>query len=246
MNITNLKKLIENYPRLYLAVLNLKRTGHWSRHWIVRADTDITIEGFPRSGNSFARSAFHFSQDREHKIATHVHSHAQIIRSVQLHIPTMVLVRSPKDACLSLVALTYQIHDTELSDQMIARAKNDLINHLASYKRFYENVLRVGDRIIIAEFNLVTTDYGEVIRRINSRYNTDFSLYEASKDNETKVFKEGGFHLSPNATRDNIKAAIHRCYDLDELQSSIADAEAVYEQVLKLEQQQAAKYSPVL
>lgn len=207
------------------------------------ADSSITIEGFPRSGNSFARSAFRFAEDKEHSIATHVHSHAQVIRSVQLGVPTMVLVRAPKDACLSLAALYYQIHDRGMSDKLLAEAKIFLMNNLYSYRRFYENVLRVSDGVIIADFNLVTKDYGEVIRRVNCRYHTNFPLYESSEANKEQVFKEGGFHLSPDAKRDHIKSALKGCYNLDELQPSIADAQAVYEKILKLEQEQAALYA---
>jgi len=241
----NIKAYLEDYPRLYLGLLKVKRFRHWSREWIVQRDTAITIEGFPRSGNSFARSAFRFAEQKEgthQRIATHVHSHAQIIRSVQLGLPTMVLLRAPKDACLSLVALGYQIDDTEVSDALLARAKLDLINNLAAYRRFYENVLKVKDGIIIAEFKQVTTDYGEVLRRINCRFGTNFTLYENNAENESKVFNEGGFHLSPNSKRDDIKSALRRCYDLDELQPSIADAQAIYEKVLKLEKEQAAQY----
>lgn len=243
MNKTSIKEYLENHPRLYLGILKMKRLGNWSSDWIVRSNTDITIEGFPRSGNSFARSAFRFAEGSKHRIATHVHSHAQIIRSVQLSIPTMVLVRAPKDACLSLVSLAYQIQDTDVSDEILARAKSDLINNLESYRHFYEKVLTVSDGVIIADFNLVTQNYGEVIRRVNCRYQTNFPLYESNEDNEAKVFEKGGFHLSPNEKRDDIKSAIRHCYELDELQPSIANAQAVYEQVLKLEQQQAAQYA---
>ncbi len=245
----NIKAYLENYPRLYLGLLRLKRFRHWSRDWIVSAQTDITIEGFPRSGNSFARSAFRSAEEDQggspHKIATHVHSHAQIIRSAQLGIPTMVLLRAPRDACLSLVALGFQIEDANISEKRLARAKLDLINVLAAYRRFYENVLKVKDQVIIADFNLVTTNYAEVIRRMNCRYGTHFPLYENNADNESKVFKEGGFHLSPNSKRDDIKATLNRYYSLDELQPSIADAQATYEKLLKIEQEQAARYQPI-
>lgn len=243
MNKATIKEYLENFPRLYIGMLKLKRFGHWSRSWIVRADTEITIEGYPRSGNSFAKAAFRFAENKKHRMATHVHSHAQIIRSAQLGVPTMVLVRAPKDACLSLVALSYQIQDTEVSQEILDRAKVDLMNNLASYHRFYKNVLRVADGIIIADFNLVTTDYGEVIRRVNCRYGTDFPIYEGNEANEEKVFETGGFHLSPDAKRDGIKAALRRCYDLDELQPSIADAQSVYEDILKVEREQAQRYA---
>lgn len=243
MNLATVKARLESYPRLYLAALSVKRIGHWSRAWIVQPDTDITIEGYPRSGNSFARSAFQHAAGDQHKIATHVHSFAQVVRSAQLGIPTMVLLRAPRDACLSLVALSYQISDLKISDALLARAKIDLINNFRSYRTFYENVLRVGDRVVIADFNLVTKDYGQVLQRMNQRYGTNFPLYENSNDNEAEVFQKGGFHLSPNTKRDEIKAALKSCLDLEELQPSIADAQAIYQDVLKLERKQAEQLS---
>ena len=70
----------------------------------VTPDKLVVIEGFPRSGNSFARRAFIMAQDETFdvtRIAHHLHVPAQVIRAARWRIPTLVLIRRPKDAVLS-------------------------------------------------------------------------------------------------------------------------------------------------
>jgi len=43
------------------------------------------------------------AQGRPVKIARHLHAPAQVIAGVRMHIPTLVLIRHPRDAVLSLV-----------------------------------------------------------------------------------------------------------------------------------------------
>jgi len=237
-----LKARLERYPRLYLNLLRLQRRGHWSREWIVTKHSDITIEGFPRSANSFALSAFEHSQKEPCRIATHVHSYAQVIRSVQLGVPTMVLLRAPCEACVSFMALTYQIEDTTISEKMLQRAKPVLIGHLKNYRTFYENVRPLGNDVIVAEFKRVTTDFAEVIRRVNQRFGTNFGSYQDSPENRQAIFKEGGFHLSPDSKRDAIKATLRRTCELDEVQAYVEKAERCYHQMLALEAEQTKTF----
>lgn len=242
MNKAAIKQKLESYPRLFLGALSLKRIGHWSRHWIVSKASDVTIEGYPRSGNSFAHSAFRSAQTQKPRIATHVHSYTQIIRSVDLCVPTMVLLRNPKDACLSLVALSNEIAERDVSDVELSRAKQSLIENLRNYKTFYEKVLTVKDGIIVAEFSLVTSDFGEIIRRMNERFGTGFEPYENSEQNDSTLFKKGGFHLSPNQQRDSIKDFLRQCFNSDDVEALVNDAMGVYQEMLQLERQQAEDY----
>ena len=236
---TAVKKKLEQRPRLFTAVLRLKRLRHWSRRWIVSSRTEITIEGYPRSGNSFAQAAFCEAQGRTCRIATHVHSYAQIFRSVQLAKPTMVLLRRPEEACLSLVALGAEQGNKDLeTDGGRATAARYFARTL------YEKVLEVRDQVIIAEFSQVISDFGEVIRRVNQRYGTHFRLYRNSDENDAGVFERGGNHLSPNSERDAIKQRLAHLLERDDFQTNIKAATAVYEQVLAVEQAQAARAHP--
>jgi hypothetical protein len=233
-----LKTLLERLPWLYLSLLKLKRTGHWSQRWIVSPETGITIEGFPRSGNSFARSAFMAAQPAKVRIATHVHSAAQVRHSVHLGIPTMVLLRHPADACLSLVALDYEISGKRPEEISTTEATATLIENLAAYDRFYRDTLKVYESVVIGDFSIVTSDYGRIIRRINHKCGTQFIPYTNSSENDEKLFDKGGFHLSPNENRDAIKSAIRSILESAAVRPALEQAEQTYQAIQKRERAQ--------
>ncbi len=238
----HIKLQLEKHPRLFMGVLRVKRFRHWSKVWLVSRHSDITIEGYPRSGNSFARAAFSSVAGEECRIATHVHSYAQILRSVQLGIPTLVLVRPPKDACLSFVALTYQIHEDKMTQAKLRQAKSDLMNNLRSYIRFYQETLKVVDGIVLADFFLVTKDYARVLQRLNRRFDRSFPLYHNSPENDAALFKGAGFHLSPDKRRDSIKNYLRQCYDSEELIPLLEAANTMYQKVIAAERKQASEW----
>jgi hypothetical protein len=52
------------------------------------------------------------------------------------------------------------------------------------YQRFHEKLLPMADKVMIATFEEVTSDFGEVIRRCNARFGTDFTPYERTDESE--------------------------------------------------------------
>ena len=72
-------------PTVFFGLYRLLRT----RKDLTRAvtpDKQVVIEGFPRSGNSFARRAFIMAQDETFdvtSIAHHLHVPAQVVRAAQ-------------------------------------------------------------------------------------------------------------------------------------------------------------------
>lgn len=68
---------------------------------LVTNKTDLTIEGFPRSANSFLEAAINRSAAQQLRISHHVHSRANVYRSIKLKVPTVVLFRNPVDAVVS-------------------------------------------------------------------------------------------------------------------------------------------------
>src|ERR671920_2182155 len=89
-----------SHPTIFFSLYRLLRT----RKDLTRAvtpDTQLVIEGFPRSGNSFARRAFIMAQDEpqiKNHIAHHLHVPAQVVQAARWQIPTLVLIRRPRDA----------------------------------------------------------------------------------------------------------------------------------------------------
>ncbi len=148
---------------------------------IVQKNTQIVIEGFPRSANTFAVIALSQSQPEPVKIAHHLHAAAQIIRAVKWKIPTLVLLRNPKDAALSCI--------TAFPQYSIYRA-------LYSYISFYSAIYDYQDSYIIGEFEEVTENYDQIIKRINAKFNTNFAVWENTLANKQKVYDIMGGQLN--------------------------------------------------
>jgi len=73
--------------------------GHRAR--AVDRATELVIEGFARSGNTFAVAAFSLAQPRPVRLAHHLHAPAQVLLAARMGIPCIVLVRDPVDAVAS-------------------------------------------------------------------------------------------------------------------------------------------------
>ncbi|HEX9064474.1 MAG TPA: hypothetical protein VF843_05165, partial [Streptosporangiaceae bacterium] len=129
--------------------------------------TEIVIEGFPRSGNTFAVVAFRQAQGREIKMAHHLHAAAQIKRAARLDVPAVVLIRDPSEAIPSLM-----VRDPHASARWALR----------SYIRFYSAVVPYLEKTVVAPFATVTSDLASIIRVVNKRYGTAFNEFVPSED----------------------------------------------------------------
>ena len=221
-----LKAILENFPRLYLEVLRIKRRGHWSREWIVSRDTEIVIEGFPRSANSFARSAFRSCQPTV-RYATHVHSPAQIVQACRWGIPTLVLLRDPQGAVCGDLAFQFELSGSD-PDQVTAQSLNA---SLYRYIKFYRPLIALKSHFVVGHFPEVIADYGAVIRRINEKFGTAFVVFEHTEENAADI-KSRATHIGPNTDRDRIKSVVQRKYLEEPNQSLKLSAQEVYLAVL--------------
>ena len=219
------------HPAVFFPLYRLLRTRKdLSR--AVTPETQVVIEGFPRSGNSFARRAFIMAQDERFdvkRIAHHLHVPAQVVRAAEWHIPTLVLIRVPRDAVLSLV-----IRDPISVDQA-----------LRYYVSFYKTVEKYPDAYVLGRFEEVTEDFGQVIKRLNDKFGTTFSLFRHDEENVRKVFagmetqarKKYGEKLSerkvqrPSAVRERMKHEMEYGLENPKRKKLIAEAEAVYDRL---------------
>lgn len=162
---------IRQYPILFFRILSFKQKY---KSLLVNEDTDIVIEGYPRSANTFAVAAFEIAQGKSLKIARHTHAVAQIKRATHLKIPTLVIIREPAQAIIS-----YVIREDNVTISLA----------LKRYLTYYKAVSKVQNAFIIAEFRDITNNYGDVISRINKRFNTNFLLFEHTEENIKKTFQ---------------------------------------------------------
>jgi hypothetical protein len=163
------KTVVARYPSLAIPIAR-------RRHGVpVGPATDVVIEGFPRTGTSFAVAAFNLAQPHPLNVACHVHAPAQVVAAVRAGLPSLVIVREPEDTVLSFV----------IRNPYIAMAQA-----IRGYIRFYAPLLPLRAGFVTASFAEVSKDFGAVTRRINDRFGTRFGEFEHNQQMMAKVFGE--------------------------------------------------------
>jgi hypothetical protein len=206
--------------------------------WYVRAQrnrrnvpavppVEIAIDGFPRSANTFSSRAFVFANP-DVKVSHHMHAPASILLATRHGIPAIVVIRSPRDAVLS---------------EVIREPRKRLKRGLVEWNSFYGLVHPVLDRVVVADFRTVTSDYDVVIDEVNRRFGTTFTPYRNSPEHDEEVFAsieagarargKTGSRLErqvprPSKERAEHKAALEAEMDAPALRPLVKRAEALY------------------
>ena len=145
-------------------------------NFLVSRATELVVEGFPRSGNSYAEAAFRLSQKRQVCLAHHRHAAAQVLCAAKWQIPCVVLIREPFEAIRSLL--------------MHQPALYRLDNAVREYIVFYRAIQPVRKCYVLARFETVTQDFGSVIGALNAHFGTRFLGFDSGYISEAKVFSE--------------------------------------------------------
>ena len=196
-----LKKLLQFFPGLYINIQKARYKGKGYGRKIITKHSDIVIEGYPRSANSFSVKAFKFDNGEGYKIATHLHAYPQVIVGVKYNVPTLLLIRNPFDCVVSYMALLAQT----IGIEKIKKGYN-IKWLLHDYVLFYKKLLPYKDKIVVGVFSDVLTDYGKVIEVVNKKFQTNFELFEHTQENVDKVFSTSKSHLSPSNKREDVKS----------------------------------------
>lgn len=173
-----LQTRIGTAPALFFPIVRTRRIWvhdtHWLRPSLTGPDTDLVIEGYPRSGNTFAVVAFQTCQPQLLRVAHHHHAPAQVMRAVKLKIPVLVLIRTPADAVTSLL-----VRRPELTPELALR----------SYVRFYRSLLRLTPKLVVARFDELTADFGAVIEKLNERTGHRFAHFTHNSSTVQACFR---------------------------------------------------------
>lgn len=217
---------LDRFPAAYMAVQRIRQRGRHGAHRLVTPDHHLVIEAFPRSGSSFAQMAFvQANPDSARRVATHIHRSAQVLTAARLKVPVLVLVRPPEATVTSLLAMGIQ------KGQLPQMAADDLRACIGETLRRYVNFhsrIEPVDAMVIARFEDVIADYGQIIGALNARFGTAFQQFPHTAETVAEVFGAGRDHLSPNADRDRLKTALRDTYLAASLQDLRARAEAVH------------------
>jgi hypothetical protein len=194
----------------------------------VHRDTQVVIEGYPRSANTFACVAFAMAQPAPLRIAHHLHSVGQVRRGGQLGIPTILLIREPREAILSL-AIRMEHADVQWA--------------LDEYLEFHSAMVAMADKFVLADFDEVTSDFGAVVRRLNRRFGANFVEFQHTEENVAACYEQidqieqyhtGGKELRathvarPSADRQARKGILADQLHKIHLNKKVAEAENLY------------------
>jgi hypothetical protein len=170
----------------YLAGQRWALQSRWARHpsylvystrrhptAVLQAGTELVIEAYPRSANTFSAFAFQLSQPRPVRLAHHLHAPAQIAAAARRGVPVLVSVRHPRDCTISV-----SIRSPHVS----------LSQALDAYRRFHEAVLPYRDSCHVALFEDVTSDFGGVVEGLNGRFGTAFTPFQHTQENVERVY----------------------------------------------------------
>jgi hypothetical protein len=167
------REVLGDDPVYLPIVLRATPTGTVRR---ITDETQIVIEGFPRSGNTFAFFALKHAEalaGREVNISSHVHTPSQVRLAVRERFPTLVVIRRPLDTITSLLIAAPHVR--------FEAAIREYIHH-------HREILPWRHRLVIASFDDVTTDFGEVTQRVNDLFGTDFACFDATDEHTEAVF----------------------------------------------------------
>jgi hypothetical protein len=156
--------------RLLISVISLVRPRQ--QEALVSNKTDLVIEGFARSANTYVLSYVELAVDNGLLIASHLHESYQVRFAEKYGLPCIVLFREPKDAVVSAVLRTRRVSIASL---------------LRNYIRFYEDVLRVRRRAVLVPFDVAVSNGNRVIEQINVTYNLELPLLADERRSEVML-----------------------------------------------------------
>lgn len=238
----SLRRLVWGVPSIYLPILNLRNSvkgtriesDHLNRRLHPRAravtekSTDIVVEAFQRSGNTFAEIAFRCAQPETLNMAHHHHSPAQVVKAARLGIPTLVIIRDPKSAVIS-------------ARQRVSESSCESL--LRDYISFYQIIWPYRSSFFATRFEDVTNNFGSVIRKMNVKLATNFIPFVHDDKSESVIFSEiekrnstlfGGGHVvesmvaRPSRSRAEMRSEVLTELDGGENPILLDEAEALF------------------
>ncbi|MCB2171311.1 sulfotransferase domain-containing protein [archaeon] len=214
-----LESLYRDNIRVFDAVNFLRRFDDGLR------GADLCIDGYPRSANSYAVNlAGNFNPSL--RIVHHIHSQVIIRKAVKHGIPTIVLIRNPRDAIVSeYIRMKYSTNKEPSIDYLIQK-----------YIDYYNTVSDVLSSVSLVPFSEITNNpvsFIELVSRLTdtvTKRNYKELVAEIMSQSKAKVTKEIIYTTSvPTKERTLYKKEVSE--ELTDLYD-FSDAEKLYHMVL--------------
>jgi hypothetical protein len=192
--------VVRLHPLLFFPLIRLRMHLGWPQLPLLTRHTELVIEGYWRSANTFSAHAFALAQERPVQLAYHTHAAATVIQAVRWQKPTLVLIRAPLEAITSRLLLHPHVTAAE---------------SLREYIWFYQALQAYQHDFVTATFEQITADFGHVIHRVNERFGTPFALFSHTPDRTRHIVEETSrglpevFHR-PQAEQQSLRAALRQ------------------------------------
>lgn len=185
--------------------------------------TEIVIDGFPRSANSFSLVSF-LSANPDVRISNHLHSPLSIYGARRFDLPMIMVIRNPREAVRSYI-------------QFVERVTPE--SAIRMYVGYYRAALPFIDDIVVADFPEVITDFASVVQRCNQKFGTNFALPtpvpQFASDVQVTIRDHWAGHPgTPVAKQDDRRPAASIIAEFDDRAiEALAEAERLYEQIVR-------------
>jgi hypothetical protein len=206
-------------PYIWFGQSKLKQAGVSPNERIVCPSTELVIDGFPGSANSFVALTFKRYQTKPVQLAHHLHSPAQILQAIEQKIPTLVTVREPIGAILSIASRRPYITATQ---------------GLRRYVGFYNKIKPYADCYLVSSFEQSTKHLDQVIERVNARFHTNFDVVDIEKANAERKVQRTKRSPEQLAAREALREEKRREFSLEKNAQLLSEATALYQSFEKL------------
>ena len=159
--------------KFFQKLIDLMVDGNISKK-LANQNTNICIEGFPRSGNSFACRIIRIT-DPWIKISDHTHSIANVKSASENHVPIVILIRKPLDAIVSYVLRRIGLRQKTTKEMSLRLAFKD---YYIFYQYIYKqlNNLNNTNKIKIIKFETLINETSTYLETIENLINIDFQI----------------------------------------------------------------------
>lgn len=161
-----------SYLRHKLRMVGLDAAPGWNV-CLVDKYSELVIDAFWRSGNTFALAALKLTMGPDFQVGHHACTPSQVKMAKKLAIPTLLIIRPPRDTVIS--CLKWNPYSPN--------------QWLRTYIRYYEGIADAADWACVAEFGELISDFGVVLERLNQRFGTNIGPFDHSDDNVRRCFE---------------------------------------------------------
>jgi len=195
-------------------MLDRLAAGGSAKEALIDSKTELLIDGYEGSANSFAAYFFKLNQSKPIRLVHHTHAPVQIIKAVQLNIPVLLTIREPRNATLSLTSRWPFISVTQA---------------LHRYIKFYTKIEPYVSYCVLSPFEQTTQHLDQVVIAINQKFGTHFDPIDMNKSNA--IYNQMGRSALKETEYQSAKQLKIEALDNPENQALLAKAESLYTRI---------------